>query len=87
MALPAHGRIGPRRRITRHVSRLSYPVEPCRSDFAPAVGDSDDLLIERLTAIALVLDPMPRAVLESARRVFETAPGDSPLDRRIKTSR
>ena len=53
-------------------------MELCRSDFAPAVGDSDDLVIERLTAIAVVLDPTPPDVLESARRAFDTRPGILP---------
>ena len=46
-------------------------MEPCRSDCPPPIGDSDDVLIERLTAASLLLDPMPPAVLESARRLFD----------------
>jgi hypothetical protein len=55
-------------------------VEPCRSDCAPPVGDFDDVLIERLSAIAAVLDPMPAAVLEGARRLIVVAPREPDTD-------
>jgi hypothetical protein len=47
-------------------------VEPRHCEAARAVGDADDLLIEQLTAIASALDPVPAAVQESVRRLFET---------------
>jgi hypothetical protein len=45
-------------------------VEPTRSDRARPLGDADDVLLERLTAIVSVLDPLPTAVQEEARRRF-----------------
>jgi hypothetical protein len=49
-------------------------VEPCRCERARPVGDADDCLIERLRAIASILDPVPAAVQENARRLFEINP-------------
>jgi len=72
-AFPAAGRIRSCGCITGEVSCLSPPVEPGRFDRDASVGDAGDSLIERLTAIALVVDPMPSAVLEDASRLFETA--------------
>jgi hypothetical protein len=49
-------------------------VEDCRVDCDPSVGDADDRLIERLTAIAWVMQPVPAAVLDEASRLFVTGP-------------
>jgi hypothetical protein len=51
-------------------------VEPCPPHPARSAADPDDLLIARLAAIAAVLDPVPAAVQENARRLYAAAFGE-----------
>jgi hypothetical protein len=55
-----------------------YQVESGRVGRKEAQSESDDLLIERLSAIAALIDPVPPSVQASARGAFARAPLSSP---------
>jgi hypothetical protein len=47
-----------------------HPVEPCRSGCTVAGSETDELLIERLSALAGLMDPVPERVQAAARGAF-----------------
>jgi hypothetical protein len=47
-----------------------HPVEPCRFGCTEAGSQTDELLMERLSALAGLVDPVPQRVQGAARRAF-----------------